>query len=293
VSSPYGKECRELFEAGEGFELLGADMAGLEGRCLAHFLAKYDDGAYGELMLSGDPHWAVVKALGFTQAERDKDNPVHTIMREIGGKRTFYAMTYGAGMEKTGRCILEACRLIKKVDPEWDGFFDQGTPTKRQLQQQGAAAKRAVVDGIPGMAQLMRAIRNILLDQEGKGTMTVPGLDGRRMPVRSEHKALNVLLQGAGAVLCKRWIVDAYDALIAAGLVWGEDFAFVAWVHDELQIAVRQACGKRFGNGEEIKLSDFVGNIVVRTAQEAGKPYGFRIKLDSTYKVGASWADTH
>ena len=38
--------------------MVGADMSGLEGRCFAHYLAKYDGGAYGELLLKGDPHWA-------------------------------------------------------------------------------------------------------------------------------------------------------------------------------------------------------------------------------------------
>ena len=286
-ASEYGHECRSLFTAPEGMVLLGADMAGLEGRCLAHYLAKYDGGEYGSVLLSGDPHWNVAKALGLAEGERDKTNQLHTIVREQGAKRGFYAMLYGAGAAKVGRVILDCCRLAYKTNPEWGflahRFFDgEEVPGNRALQKVGAQAKRDVIEGIPGFAQLMTAINGILMDCEDKGRpLSLPGLDGRRLPVRSEHSALNVLLQSAGAILCKRWITDAYDALIEAGYKWGRDFVFLGWIHDELQAGVRP------------ELVEKIGAIIVRCAQEAGKPYGFRIALDSSYKTGASWADTH
>lgn len=62
--SPYGSECRELFSAPQGWLLVGADMSGLELRCLAHFMAKYDDGAYGKIVLEGDIHTANQEAAG-------------------------------------------------------------------------------------------------------------------------------------------------------------------------------------------------------------------------------------
>jgi DNA polymerase-1 len=290
VSAPYGAECRELFTVPEGWALLGADMQGLEARCLAHYLAKYDGGAYGEALLSGDPHWAVVQAIGFLQGERDKDSPLHTIVRDKGAKTAFYAMMYGAGAEKVGRIILDTCRLVEKTDTLAGRFlfgkFFGGdmAPGKRKLQKAGAAAKRAVIEGIPGFADLMRMISKVVQDAEDVGRRpTLPGLDGRRLPVRSEHSALNTLLQAAGAVLCKRWHCDAYDALVAAGLKWGwdGDFVIVGWIHDELQIAVRKG------------LEEKVGAVVVKAAQEAGKPYGFRLKIDSSFKVGANWKETH
>ena len=64
-SSPYGHECRELFEIPEGWTaLVGADASGLELRCLAHFMAKWDGGAYGEILLNGDIHTANQEAAG-------------------------------------------------------------------------------------------------------------------------------------------------------------------------------------------------------------------------------------
>lgn len=56
VSSPYGKECRELFNAGRDWWQAGIDASGLELRCLAHFLAPYDNGEYAHEILNGDIH---------------------------------------------------------------------------------------------------------------------------------------------------------------------------------------------------------------------------------------------
>jgi len=68
--SPYGMECRELFCVPEGYVQLGIDADGLELRCLAHFMARYDDGEYVKTVLDGkkedktDAHSRNAKALG-------------------------------------------------------------------------------------------------------------------------------------------------------------------------------------------------------------------------------------
>jgi DNA polymerase I len=279
VSSPYGKECRGLFTVPEGWVLLGADMAGLEARCFAHYLAKHDAGAYGQLLLTGDPHWATVRAVGLLDCDRDKESPLHEGVR-TETKRLFYGVLYGAGDEKAGRIILDVCRLAQKLGDPWPCvkfFGDDPAPKQKKLRAAGAKAKFGLFNGIPGFAQLRRDLEDIL-DLKP----TLPGLDKRRLPVRSAHSALNALLQSAGAILCKRWIVSAHKAAsLVSAPGWDGDFVFVGWIHDELQVAVRK--GK-----EEI-----IGNTIVNAAQNAGEPYGFRIALDSSYKTGASWAETH
>jgi hypothetical protein len=283
VSSPFGNECRALFYVPEGWDEVGADMSGLEGRCFSHYLCKYDGGAYGRASLEGDPHWAVVLAVGYLDCERDKHNRLHTMIREQGAKRLFYGMLYGSGDEKAGRIILDCCRMVVKEFPEegerlFELFFDGNqAPGQKALRKAGKQAKENVIAGIEGFADLKRVIDHYA----AKGYL--PGLDKRRIPVRSEHAALNSLLQSAGAILCKRWICDAYDMLIAEGLKygWDGDFVFLGWIHDELQVACRNGLGDR------------IGRVLTSAAQEAGKTYGFRIRLDSEYKIGKSWQDTH
>jgi DNA polymerase-1 len=110
----------------------------------------------------------------------------------------------------------------------------------------------------------------------------VPGLDGRRIPTRSSHSALNFLIQSSGAILCKRWVADAFEECCRRYRYgWDGDFVFVLFIHDEIQLCVREG------------LEEEIGNIIVKAAQEAGEPYGFRLKLDSEFTVGRTWADTH
>ena len=68
------------------------------------------------------------------------------------------------------------------------------------------------------------------------------GLDGRILHVRSPHSALNLLLQSAGAIICKQWIVLTEQMLYEQGLRhgWDGDYAFMAWVHKALCTIINQ-----------------------------------------------------
>jgi DNA polymerase-1 len=91
VGSPWGKECRQLFVAPPGRVLVGVDAQGLELRCLAHYLARWDDGSYGKELLEGDIHTANQKAAGLpTRAD---------------AKKFIYAWLYGAGPAKLGSIV--------------------------------------------------------------------------------------------------------------------------------------------------------------------------------------------
>lgn len=290
ASSPYGAECRELFTVPDGWEIVGADMEGLEGRCQAHYMAKYDGGEFGRVLLSGDPHWMNALALGLvdegTERVKDKTAPLyqlHTILREQGAKRWYYAWLYGSGKEKSGKIILDACRSVLKANAAWgfvyERFFgDVKSPGPKLLKRVGGNLSDEFFAKTPALANVINTIKTMAVKHNA-----LPGLDKRVIPVRSEHSAFNALLQSAGAILCKLWLCDAYDELIAEGLKWGwdGDFVFVGWIHDEVQVACRNGLGDR------------IGRVLTRTAREAGKPYGFRIALDSNYKIGKTWADTH
>ncbi|MBX9279907.1 hypothetical protein K6453_25920, partial [Klebsiella pneumoniae] len=69
----------------------GIDASGLELRCLAHFMSKYDDGAYADVILNGDIH-----TVNQTAAELPtRDN----------AKTFIYGFLYGAGDEKIGQIV--------------------------------------------------------------------------------------------------------------------------------------------------------------------------------------------
>ena len=68
--APYGKQCRELFHAPDGYLLVGCDAEGLELRCMGHFMGRYDGGAYGETVVNGD---------------KAKGTDVHTVNQQAVG----------------------------------------------------------------------------------------------------------------------------------------------------------------------------------------------------------------
>ena len=200
VGSPYGEECRSLFGPPPGWLQIGCDASGLELRCLAHYMAAYDGGAYAQVILHGDIHTENQKAAGLeTRAQ---------------AKRFIYAFLYGAGDVKLGSVM----------HPD---------ASEAQQKKAGAAAKAKFFRKIPAIKNLIDAV------QAAADRGWLKGLDGRRLKVRSKHSALNLLLQSAGAVVMKKATVILWQDLEAQGLSWPADFWQLAHVHDEYQLAAR------------------------------------------------------
>jgi DNA polymerase-1 len=209
VGSPYGKECRALFAASHGKVLVGADLSGLELRCLAHYMADYDNGEYGKVLLEGDVHTHNQKAAGLPTRN--------------DAKTFIYAFLYGAGDVKIGSI----------VSPE----ADEGTQKKV-----GRKLKRKFLASTPALRQLRQAV----VEKAEKGPLK--GLDGRLLRIRSTHAALNTLLQSAGALIAKVATIFAYQELTTRGYKFGKDWALVAHVHDEMQAEARPEIAEEVGN---------------------------------------------
>jgi DNA polymerase I-like protein with 3'-5' exonuclease and polymerase domains len=244
---PSAPEYRSLFTASKGKVLVGVDASGLELRCLAHFLGRYDKGEYAKAILEGDIHWANAIAFGLTKdAVQDKSNPEHKAARNQA-KGAIYALIYGAGNDKLGMVL--------------------GGDRKR-----GSKARANFEAKVPAYLRLKEDVSTALA---ANGFLR--GVDSRPLYPRSEHAALNTLLQSAGAVVMKAACVIAWDAFLSKGI----EVEQVASVHDEYQFIVSPWDG------------DQVGKIVVKAIQQAGKDLGFRCQLDGEYRVGANWAETH
>jgi DNA polymerase I-like protein with 3'-5' exonuclease and polymerase domains len=186
---------------------------------------------------------------------------VHTVNQQAAGLKTrddaktfIYAFLYGAGNGKIG--------LIIGKGP-----------------QAGSKLRQQFLRKTPALGKLTKHVKKAA--ERG----WIKGIDGRKMPIRSPHASLNTRLQSSGAIICKQWICDLEDALLAHGLKhgWDGDFVFLSWSHDEVQIAVRD-------NPELIEL---VRKLAVETGRAAGKPFNFKCALDVDTKVGLNWAETH
>lgn len=246
----FGFECRSLFVADEDWTLVGWDASGLELRCLAHYMARYDDGAYAKVLLEGDVHTENQKAAGLHLRD--------------SAKTFIYAFLYGAGDEKIGSIVIDDCRKAGKPLPKG---------TQKQL---GAALRNRFLKGLPALKKLKDAIDAVVRTRK-----YLIGLDGRRLHVRSDHAALNTLLQSAGAILMKQALVFMHEALTAEKLTFGKDYAFVANIHDEVQTTCKQTLAEKIGKAGPLAL------------KAAGKHFGFRCPLDGEFKYGPNWAATH
>ena len=236
VRAEYGKECRELFYAPKGWELMGSDQSGIELRCLASYMSKWDKGEYAKIILDGDIHTTNMEALGLTD-------------RGIA-KTWAYGFLYGAGVEKLGNIVGKG-------------------------RKEGSRLKTKFLNALPALKGLQDDVK----EQAEQGT--VNGLDGRVIPVRHAHASLNTLLQSCGAILSKRWVVTFHQLCKENGYTHGVEFQQCAWVHDEIQILVKEGTG------------DVFGNLAQKAMRLTGDYYKFGVRLDAEYNIGRSWADTH
>jgi DNA polymerase-1 len=234
--APYGKQCRELFTVQPGYNLVGCDLSGLELRCLAHFMHKWDDGEYANEVLNGDVHTKNQHAAGLPT----RDN----------AKTFIYGFLYGAGDEKIGSIVGKGRADGKKLKDK----FLAATPALKMLREAvGKASKRGYLIG----------------------------LDGRRVFVRSEHAALNTLLQSAGALIAKRWLIEVDEAAKARGWVYGDDWERLSFVHDEQNFQVKP------------EISEEFGKMVVESAAKAGEYFKFKCPIGAEFKIGKTWYDVH
>ena len=231
VSVPYGKEFRELFTVPKDKILVGCDVSGLELRLLGHFIAKFDNGDYANVVVNGDIHTENQKLAGLDTRDQSK--------------RFLYSWLYGAGVSK----IAEVTGKSNK---------------------EAAQVKKRFLNSLPALSKL---IKQVQLSAE-RGFLI--GLDKRHIKVRNSFSALNTLLQGAGAVVCKQWLIE-FDKAIKNF----KDVQQVLWVHDEIQIE----CPK--DKAEEI------GKLAVECIERTGKHFNLRVPLTGEYKISTNWSGTH
>src|SRR5690606_26457351 len=94
----------------------------------------------------------------------------------------------------------------------------------------GRKVKDALEQGIDGLQDLISDVKTAA----DRGYLQL--LDKRHIPVRSQHAALNTLLQAAAAIIAKRWVDHCYDKVKRLGI----DARLHAFIHDEAEQSVRR-----------------------------------------------------
>ena len=178
---------------------------------------------------------------------------IHTDLAQIygtdrkTGKGVTYCLIYGGGNAKLGSVA--------------------GGDSKK-----GAAIRKKIMADLKGFKQLNDAV------QERAKTGVLRGLDGRPIRLQGKsHAALNYLLQSAGAIICKQWVIRAHELLQEAQV----DYTPLAFVHDEIQLSVHP---------DHVEKAEFCLTAAMR---DVGQQLKFRCQLDAEAQHGNSWADTH
>lgn len=183
---------------------------------------------------------------------------IHSYNQRLAGlptrdsaKTFIYAFIYGAGDAKLGSIV--------------NGSKADGTKLRNKF-----------LSALPKLGQLIDKVKKAAR----RGYLI--GLDGRKITMRRnnngdvmEHKALNTLLQCAGAVIMKKSLILLTEA--ANDL----DYIKVIDMHDEGQADVSE------------KDAELYAKYAVQSLIDAGKHFNLNIPLDGEAKIGNNWAETH
>lgn len=163
-------------------------------------------------------------------------------------KTLIYATCYNAGNQRLGEIL------------------GKGAAEGRELRERFYEAN-------PSFPLLLRQVKSAA--QRGY----LYGLDGRKLHLRSEHGALNLLLQSCAALIAKQWVWRVDQEIKKQGL----DAEIIAFVHDEIQLKIKGSEDDR----------DYIARQCTKSAREAGEDFNIRIPIDAEYKIGRTWADCH
>ena len=163
-------------------------------------------------------------------------------------KTLIYATCYNAGNQRLGEILGKGAKEGKQLR---ERFYESNPAFPTLLRQVKAAAQRGYLYG----------------------------LDGRKLHLRSEHGALNMLLQSCAALIAKQWVWLVDQAIKNERL----NAEIIAFVHDELQLKIR-------GNEDE---RNHIARRCTECAEEAGRHFKIKIPIEAEYKIGRTWADCH
>jgi DNA polymerase-1 len=178
---------------------------------------------------------------------------IHTANMRMAGisdrdqaKTFIYAFMYGAGASKIGQIVGKGAK-------------------------EGQELMNRFLSNMPAL----KRVRDSVTNSASKGK--IRGIDGRLLHVRSPHSALNTLLQGAGAVVCKLWLINMNKRIQASGV----DAKLVASIHDEYQYEVSKKDVQKFGS------------ITKDAMKETEQQLQMKCPLDNEWKEGMTCAQTH
>ncbi|XP_012879382.1 PREDICTED: DNA polymerase nu isoform X1 [Dipodomys ordii] len=247
---------RALFVSSQGHTFLTADFSQIELRILAH--------------LSGDPELLKL----FQESERDdvfstltaqwKDIPVGrvTLADREQTKKAVYSVIYGAGKERLAAClgvtVQETTCFLERFLHKYKKIKDFAQAVISQCHQTG------YVTSLMGRRRPLPRI----------------SAHDPQLRAQAERQAVNFVVQGSTADLCKMAMIRIFAAVAASPSLTAR---LVAQIHDELLFEV-----------EDAQIPEFAA--LVRTTMESlwqvrALELQLQVPLQVSLSTGRSWGD--
>ncbi|KAM5283749.1 DNA polymerase nu isoform 1-T1 [Hipposideros larvatus] len=251
---------RTMFVSSEGRTFLAADFAQIELRILAH--------------LSGDPELLKL----FQESERDdvfstltsqwKDVPPEGVMHtdREQTKKVVYAVVYGAGKERLAAClgvtVPEAAHFLERFLQKYRKIKDFAQATIAQCQQTGYVAS------IMGRRRPLPRIRAW----------------NPQLRAQAERQAVNFVVQGSAADLCKMAMVHIFAAVATSATLTAR---LVAQIHDELLFEVEDSQVPEFAalvrgtmeSLQHVRALDLRLQVPLKVSLSVGRSWGHLVPL--------------
>ncbi len=248
----FGKTMRSMFIPKQGWVLVGTDSVGNQTRQLAARMGDQE----------------------FTRAVLDPSKDVHEetqkrceLPSRYVAKTFFYGLIFGSGDTKAGRII--------------GGSAEDGKRLKRKVFQAIPALETCIEKLTNDWRKNARKFYNKKYRRMEWRDGYIRGLDGRPIPVDSEHKVLVYTLQSDEAIQMSVAYCIFHKWMQRAGYVYGRDYGVVLWMHDEWQTECRPD----------------IANEVARIGNEAiawaGRYFHISCPHEGESKIGRSWRETH
>lgn len=254
ASSYLGKRMRKLFMARDHKVLVSTDSDSCQLRMLGGRMGSED----------------YIRAI--TTGDKAKGTDLHSLTKKIAdlesrdiAKNVMYCLLFGGGdpkLGKTAKKVGEGAEIRARLYQGFDGLGEHMEALKRQWQS--TAKKR------------WNAKWNKMEFYDGH----IIGLDGRPVKVPFEHQLLVYELQGDEAIMMSAAYIKCFTEL-SKRFVWGEQWGFVCWYHDEYTIE----CNPDIA--EEVK------KISEDAIAWAGNYFKIKCPHVGDGKIGRNWFEVH
>uniref|UniRef100_A0A673TV82 DNA polymerase nu n=1 Tax=Suricata suricatta TaxID=37032 RepID=A0A673TV82_SURSU len=251
---------RSMLVSPEGHTFLAADFSQIELRILAH--------------LSGDPELLKL----FRESEKDdvfsaltsqwKDVPAERVTRadREQTKKVVYSVVYGAGKERLASClgitVPEAAQFLERFLQKYKKIKDFAQITVAQCHRTGYVAS------IMGRRRPLPSVR----------------AQDQRLRAQAERQAVNFVVQGSAADLCKMAMIHIFTAVATAPTLTAR---LVAQIHDELLFEVEDSQIPEFAalvrgtmeSLQHVQASELHLQVPLKVSLSAGHSWGHLVPL--------------